>query len=48
MHPAASVLVTGCIEGEGTPKGFCVSLGFQPTGEYEEGETIMKLKLAGD
>ena len=42
----ATELLTSCAQGEGTPCGFYVGLGFVPTGEYaEDDEEILVLAL---
>ncbi len=42
----ATELLTSCAQGEGTPYGFYVGLGFVPTGEYaEDDEEILVLAL---
>jgi diamine N-acetyltransferase len=45
-RPRADTFILGCVEGEGSAIGFYESMGFKLTGEYEEGEAIMKLDLA--
>ena len=44
-RPAATELLTSIVEGEGSPQGFYESLGFALTGEYEDGEAMMRLGL---
>jgi GNAT superfamily N-acetyltransferase len=42
----ATELLTSCAQGEGTPYGFYIGLGFEPTGEYaEDDEEILVLAL---
>ena len=44
-RPRATELLTSCVQGDGSPEGFYRSLGFELTGEHEEGEAILKLAL---
>ena len=45
-RPKAEVLLTSCVPGEGSPKGFYEKMGFTPTGEMDEdGEVIMQYEL---
>ncbi len=44
-RPNATELLTSIHEAEGGPEGFYRELGFEFTGEYEEGEAMMRLKL---
>jgi diamine N-acetyltransferase len=41
----ATELLTSFAPGEGGPQGFYEKLGFEPTGGYDDGETIMRLRL---
>jgi len=41
----ASELFTSYVPGEGCPGPFYHKLGFEETGEWDEGEAVMKLKL---
>jgi diamine N-acetyltransferase len=41
----AQVLVTSCVQGEGSPEGFYRKLGFLPTGEMAGSEMVLKLAL---
>jgi diamine N-acetyltransferase len=40
-----SDLLTSYVPGEGSAGGFYLSLGFQPTGEVDEGEIVVKYSL---
>ncbi len=42
-RPNATKLLTSCVPGKGSPFGFYKNLGFEPTGEIEDGEDIMEL-----
>jgi diamine N-acetyltransferase len=44
-RPGATELLTSCVQGEGSPQGFYERLGFALTGEYDEGEAVMRLPL---
>jgi diamine N-acetyltransferase len=44
-RPNATELLTSVIQAEGGPQGFYESLGFELTGEYEDGEAMMRLGL---
>ncbi|MEM8777332.1 MAG: GNAT family N-acetyltransferase [Cyanobacteria bacterium P01_G01_bin.49] len=44
-RPNATELLTSIVQEEGSPQGFYEKLGFKLTGEYEEEEAIMRLKL---
>ncbi len=44
-RPGATVLLTSCVPGEGSPEGFYLNLGFKNTGELDEGEMILRLEL---
>jgi len=46
-RPHATELATSIIEADGGPQPFYEKLGFSLTGEYEEGEAVMKLPLDG-
>lgn len=41
----ASELFTSWVPGEGSPEGFYVKFGFEPTGEIDEGEIVARLDL---
>ena len=43
--PGAKELVTSYVPGDGNPSPFYYKLGFEETGEWEEGEKVLKLKL---
>jgi diamine N-acetyltransferase len=45
-RPNATELMTSIHDAEGSPQGFYERLGFSLTGEYEEGEALMRLPLA--
>ena len=44
-RPNATELITSVLQGEGGPQGFYEKQGFMLTGEYEEGEAILRLML---
>ena len=44
-RPGAVELLTSVVQADGGPQGFYESLGFQLTGEYEDGEAVMRLPL---
>lgn len=44
-RPKAAELLTSVHQGEGGPQGFYERLGFRLTGDYEEGEALLKLTL---
>jgi diamine N-acetyltransferase len=44
--PGATELWTSVVEGEGGPLGFYLALGFESTGEYDDGELVLRLPLA--
>jgi diamine N-acetyltransferase len=44
-RPHASELLTSVVQAEGGPQAFYERLGFQLTGQYEDGEAIMRLRL---
>lgn len=44
-RPNSSELLTSVVREEGGPEGFYASLGFVLTGEYEDGEALMRLQL---
>lgn len=41
----AAELLTSVVPGEGTPEPFYVGLGFEPTGQVEDGERVLRLGL---
>ena len=45
-RPSANTLLTSFHSGEGSPEGFYLKLGFQPTGRMVEGEHELALRLA--
>ncbi len=45
-RPGARELLTSYVPGEGSPEGFYRKLGFEPTGEVEDGEIVMRLRLS--
>lgn len=45
QRPNATQLKTSVVPGEGSPQGFYEQLGFELTGEWEEGEAVMRLRL---
>ena len=44
-RPNASELSTSVVQADGGPQGFYERLGFELTGDYEEGEAVMRLAL---
>jgi diamine N-acetyltransferase len=44
-RPGATELKTSYVPGEDGPEGFYRTLGFEPTGEMDEGEVVARLKL---
>jgi diamine N-acetyltransferase len=44
-RPHAVELLTSVLQADGGPQGFYETLGFGLTGEYEEGEAMMRLSL---
>jgi diamine N-acetyltransferase len=44
-RPNATELITSVVQEKGGPQGFYEKLGFELTGEYEEGEAILQLKF---
>ena len=42
-RPGARELLTSCVPGEGSPEGFYINLGFKNTGEWDEGEMLLRL-----
>lgn len=44
-RPNASELLTSVVQVEGGPQGFYERLGFELTGDYEDGEAVMRLTL---
>jgi diamine N-acetyltransferase len=44
--PGATQLVTSWVPGPGSPEGFYLGLGFEPTGEVDDGEIVGRLVLA--
>jgi diamine N-acetyltransferase len=44
-RPRAAELLLSYVPGEGGPEGFYRGLGFEPTGEIEDGEVVMRLRL---
>ena len=45
-RPGATELLVSYVPGDGSPQGFYEGLGFEPTGEVEHGEVVMRLPLA--
>ncbi len=43
--PGATHLETSWVPGEGGPEGFYLGLGFQPTGEVDDGEVVGRLEV---
>lgn len=46
-RPMAEELRTSYVPGDGSPESFYRGLGFEPTGEVDEGEIVMSLRLDG-
>ena len=44
-RPNATELFTSVVQAEGGPQGFYERLGFELTGDYEDGEAVMRLAL---
>jgi diamine N-acetyltransferase len=44
-RPGATELKVSWVPGEGSPEGFYRRLGFEPTGEIDEGEVVARLAL---
>jgi diamine N-acetyltransferase len=44
-RPGATELRTSWVPGPGSPEGFYLRLGFEPTGEIDEGEVVARLAL---
>ena len=44
--PGATHLVTSRVPGPGSPEGFYLGLGFEPTGEVDDGEVVGRLEPA--
>ncbi len=44
-RPNAVEILTSCVPGEGSPCAFYKRLGFEPTGEIDDGETVMRRAL---
>ncbi|MCZ6635934.1 MAG: GNAT family N-acetyltransferase [bacterium] len=44
-RPGATELLVSCGQGEGSPEGFYVKLGFEHTGEKEGSEVVLKMEL---
>jgi len=44
-RPHATELLTSVLQADGGPQGFYEKMGFKLTGEYEEGEAMMRLLL---
>jgi diamine N-acetyltransferase len=44
-RPGATELLTSIHQAEGSPQGFYEKLGFALTGEYEEGEAMLRLSI---
>ena len=43
--PGANELLTSYVPGEGNPSPFYYKLGFEETGEWEDGEKVLKLSF---
>jgi diamine N-acetyltransferase len=43
--PSASEITVSWVPGEGSPAGFYLGLGFEPTGEIDHGEVVGRLRL---
>jgi diamine N-acetyltransferase len=44
-RPGADVLVTSIVPGDGSPLGFYLAYGFEPTGEWFDHEQVLALRL---
>lgn len=44
-RPHATELLTSVVQADGGPQGFYESLGFELTGEYDDGEAMMRLRI---
>lgn len=44
-RPGATELLVSWVPGEGSPEGFYLGLGFEPTGEIDDGEVVGRLPL---
>jgi diamine N-acetyltransferase len=44
-RPMAEELVLSYVPGDGSPEGFYRGLGFEPTGELDEDEVMMSLRV---
>jgi len=44
-RPNATAFDTSCVPGEGSPLGFYTKLGFRETGDWDEGEMVLRLEL---
>jgi diamine N-acetyltransferase len=44
--PGATELLTSWVPGTGSPEGFYLAFGFEPTGKVDEGEIVARLALA--
>jgi diamine N-acetyltransferase len=44
-RPGARELLTSTVQGDGGPQGFYEKLGFRLTGDYDDGEAVMRLLL---
>ncbi len=44
-RPGAVEFLTSVVQADGGPQGFYESLGFELTGEFDEGEAVMRLRL---
>ena len=47
-RPMARELLLSYVPGDGNPERFYGGLGFEPTGEINEGEIVMRLRLDDD
>ncbi len=45
--PGARELLTSVVPGEGSPQEFYERLGFRPTGDWDDGEAVLRLELPG-
>jgi diamine N-acetyltransferase len=44
-RPSATILGVSCVPGEGSPCAFYEQMGFVPTGEVDDGEIVLNLRL---
>jgi len=47
-RPDADALITSIVPGDGSPYGFYLRLGFEPTGDFVDHETVLALRLRNE